>query len=189
MQEKTADGLQIGTKLRQFRMAKRLTLKELSQQAGCSESMLSKIENSKITPSIGLLHRLVSMLGININVLFEQTSPGTVTRSGQRSILSQTNGSGDAISLELLTPFPSPILFQSNIHTVPPQSESDGRIVHEGEDFGYILEGTLELSVGNETYTLNVGDTFYFPSEQPHGYRNPGSTVTRVLWFNTPATF
>lgn len=184
------DGIRIGSKLRQFRMAKRLTLKELAKRADCSDSMLSKIENNKIMPSIGLLHRLVSTLGTNMNTLFEQGSTGLVTRKGQRPIIAQTGaGSAEDISLELLTPFPSPVLFQSTIHTIPPLSQSDGAIVHEGEDFGYVLEGTLELSVGDERYVLNVGDTFYFSSERPHGYRNPGATLARVLWFNAPVTF
>lgn len=190
MNETLTNGIKLGIKLHQFRIAKRLTLKDVSRSASCSESMLSKIENDKVTPSIGLLHRLVSVLGTNMNTLFEQIPVGVVTRKGKRPALSKAeNGDSEGISLELLTPFPSPILFQSTIHTIPPRCRSDGSIVHEGEDFGYILQGTLQLSVGDELYTLHVGDTFYFSSELPHGYYNPGDEVTRVLWFNTPATF
>ncbi|MFD0986433.1 cupin domain-containing protein [Methyloligella solikamskensis] len=185
-----AEGVHIGAKLRQYRLAQRLTLKEVAQKADCSESMLSKIENDKITPSIGLLHRLVSILGTNINALFVQMPTGAITRSGERPSIAQTGVDEDkAIALELLTPSPSPFLFQSSIHTVPPQAESDGKIVHQGEDFGYVLEGSLELSLGDETFVLNAGDTFYFRSEIPHGYRNPGKETARIIWFNTPATF
>jgi quercetin dioxygenase-like cupin family protein len=163
--EGLAGAVQMGAKLRQFRLAKRLTLKEVASRADCSESMLSKVENDRITPSIGLLQ-------------------------GERPFIVRNAGAeGSDVSLELLTPSPGPVLFQANIHTVPPRCRSDGRIVHKGEDFGYVLEGTLELSVGDQIYALKAGDTFYFPSELPHGYRNAGKTTLRVLWFNTPATF
>lgn len=182
--------VRMGAKLRQFRLAKRLTLKEVAIQADCSESMLSKVENDRITPSIGLLHRLVSILGTNMTALFEQNSGRVVARQGERPSITQSEERGGrSVSLELLTPSPSPVLFQANIHSVPPRCGSDGRIVHKGEDFGYVLEGTLELSVGDETFTLRAGDSFYFPSDLPHGYRNAGRKVLRVLWFNTPATF
>ncbi|HEX2842267.1 cupin domain-containing protein [Hyphomicrobium sp.] len=122
--------------------------------------------------------------------LFDPSAARVVMRQGTRPSIAQNAGAdGGDVSLELLTPSPGPVLFQANIHTVPPRCGSDGRIVHKGEDFGYVLEGTLELSVGDETYALNAGDTFYFPSELSHGYRNTGDTMLRVLWFNTPATF
>ncbi|HEX2842266.1 helix-turn-helix transcriptional regulator [Hyphomicrobium sp.] len=54
--EARANMVQMGAKLRQFRLAKRLTLKEVASRVDCSESMLSKVENDRITPSIGLLH-------------------------------------------------------------------------------------------------------------------------------------
>lgn len=188
--EGLAGAVQMGAKLLQFRLAKRLTLKEVASRADCSESMLSKVENDRITPSIGLLHRLVASLGTNMTALFEPSAARVVTRQGERPFIVRNAGAeGSDVSLELLTPSPGPVLFQANIHTVPPRCRSDGRIVHKGEDFGYVLEGTLELSVGDQIYALKAGDTFYFPSELPHGYRNAGKTTLRVLWFNTPATF
>lgn len=185
------DGLYFGAKLKHARLTRRLRLKDVADRAGCSESMLSKIENDKVAPSIGLLHRIVSAIGTNISALFEPTPDSAVTRAGSRPIINRSAPVGDApvISLELLTPIPSPALFQSSIHIVPPGVRSDGLVEHEGEDFGYILKGTLELYVGEETFTLNEGDTFYFPSNLPHAYKNPSAGETRVLWFNTPPTF
>jgi mannose-6-phosphate isomerase-like protein (cupin superfamily) len=54
---------------------------------------------------------------------------------------------------------------------------------------GFILEGRLELIVDNSTYLLEEGDAFFFKSSLPHGYRNPGSIETKVLWVNTPPSF
>lgn len=54
---------------------------------------------------------------------------------------------------------------------------------------GYVLEGEIALNLGEQTWTLSAGDSFYFPSNVPHGYRNTGATVAKVLWVNTPVTF
>ena len=80
-------------------------------------------------------------------------------------------------------------LLQANIHIVSPGEASDGQIEHVGEEVGYVLEGTLELTLGDMSYTVGVGDAFTFPSSVPHGYRNAGTGVARVLWVNSPATF
>ena len=87
--ESEAELIRFGTKLRHARLARRLRLKDVADKAGCSESMLSKIENDRVAPSIGLLHRLVSALGTNIGALFEQTPSGCVTRVGARPIIQQ----------------------------------------------------------------------------------------------------
>jgi transcriptional regulator with XRE-family HTH domain len=189
--EKTTSSMMLGAKLRHARLTQRLRMKDVATRAGCSEGLISKIENDKFVPSLALLHRLVAAIGINVAALFEDTPDSFITRAGERSVFARTaaTAGSEAVGLEILTPIPNPTLFQSGIHIVPPNAQSDGSIVHEGEDFGYILEGQLELSVGDRTFHLNVGDAFYFPSTSPHSYKNPGSTTTRVLWFNTPPTF
>jgi quercetin dioxygenase-like cupin family protein len=53
----------------------------------------------------------------------------------------------------------------------------------------YLLEGLLELSVDGRDHLIQLGDSFHFNSELPHGYRNPGTVVAKVLWVNTPPTF
>ncbi len=52
-----------------------------------------------------------------------------------------------------------------------------------------MLEGILDLTVGEQVCRLKAGDTFFFPSETPHGYNNPGNRIARVIWVNTPPTF
>jgi quercetin dioxygenase-like cupin family protein len=72
---------------------------------------------------------------------------------------------------------------------VEPGGGSEGAIEHQGEDVGYVLEGEFELIVAGKTYKLQQGDSFFFRSNLPHGYRNPGRKQTRVVWVNTPSTF
>jgi transcriptional regulator with XRE-family HTH domain len=187
----TDSTIHIGIRLKHARLAKRLRMKELADQVGCSESMISKIENDKTMPSIAMLHRLASALGTNVGLLFDlQPDNGCITRVGARPILSSRRHSrGAGVSLEWLSSAPNSTLYQASIHIVEPGHGSDGAIVHEGEEFGYVLEGKFELILAGETHLLLPGDSFSFASHKPHSYKNPGDVVTKVLWFNTPPTF
>ena len=64
-----------------------------------------------------------------------------------------------------------------------------GPMRHEGDEVGHLLEGRRELSIDDKPHKLGLGDSFEFPSNLAHAYRNPGLDVTRVLWINTPPTF
>ena len=91
--------------------------------------------------------------------------------------------------MERLIPYDAAHLLQGNIHIVSPGGGSEGMLSHEGEEVGFVIEGTLELTVGNETYTLEAEDSFSFRSELPHSYRNPGTVPARVIFINTPPSF
>lgn len=181
----------LGGRLRHRRKLMGLTLSAVARAAGCSESMISKIETDSVSPSLTMLRRVATALDTNVAKLFAETpSQGIVSREGERPrIDTDTLRRGDAISLERLIPYHDGTLLQANIHIVGPGGCSDGLITHVGEEMGYILAGVLELTVDGRAYLLNPGDSFHFASDLPHGYRNPGAAETRVLWVNTPPTF
>jgi transcriptional regulator with XRE-family HTH domain len=190
-----ADGspeqLKIGAKLRIARKAHRLSMRDLADRVGCSESLISKIESDRVTPSLPMLHKIVTELGTSIGKMFEANPDGDfVARKGKRPILSLEaigREAGKGIQLEGIA-INGEFLYGS-IHIVDPEGSSGGYIQHVGEEVGYVLEGTLEITIGTKVYLLEEGDSIFFPSELPHGYRNPGKTVARILWINTPPTF
>ena len=96
---------------------------------------------------------------------------------------------GTDTSLERLIPYDAAHLLQGNIHIVEEGGGSDGTVSHEGEEVGFVIEGRLELTVGDQTYMLGPEDSFCFRSSIPHGYRNPGPGRARVLFINTPPSF
>jgi len=177
----------LGVRIRHARRVVHLTLTQVAARAGCSESLISKIENGQATPSLAMLHRIAVALDTNIAALTTEEAPpdSPVLRQGKRPVI-QTGG---GIALERLVLAQRGGLLQANIHIVQPGVETDGQIVHAGEEVGYLLEGSIELLLGDERHVLQAGDAFTFASQLPHGYRNTGSTVARILWVNTPATF
>jgi transcriptional regulator with XRE-family HTH domain len=182
----------LSIRLRLARQIRGMTLKSVADAAGCSESLLSKIENGKATPSLPMLHRLVLALETNIGWMFEEGDgdEGVVFRRGERPLITlDPLRQGEGISLERVIPYSNGHLLQCNIHHIETGGESAGPIQHAGEEVGYVLEGDIELMVANSTYKLSAGDSFVFRSELPHHYRNAGVSPASIFWVNTPPTF
>ena len=184
----------IGVQIRHARLLNGKTLKQVAEEVGCSESFISKVEHNRVRPSLSMLHRLVRVLNLSVAALFgdEEFSidPVVIVRPEDRHMIrtgASRNGSG--LSLQSLLPAARAKLLEANIHVIEPGGSSGGMIQHEGEEFGYVLEGSLELQVADRTYSLVVHSSFFFPSNLPHGYRNSGGTPARVIWINTPPTF
>jgi transcriptional regulator with XRE-family HTH domain len=187
-----ANPSRLGARLKLARQTRGLTLKALSVAAECSESLLSKIENGKASPSLPMLHRLVGVLGTNIGWMFEEADgdEGIVFRAGTRpSITLDPLRRGEGISLERIIPYSPGHLLQCNIHHIEAGGQSAGPIQHVGEEVGYVLAGEIELMVDDRTFQLQAGDSFVFNSERPHSYRNTGEERASIFWVNTPATF
>ena len=184
--------LELGNRLRQIRRSAGLRLKDVADVAACSESMLSKVENGQVSPSLNMLHRLTRALGITISNLFVAVDPVSpfFQRRGHRPVLGiNALRRGNGLTLESLTPYEVHGHLQGQLHSLAPGASSDGAISHDGEEVGYVIEGSLELTVSGKTVLLNAGDSFFFDSAQPHQFRNSGSTVTRVVWVNSPPTY
>lgn len=185
--------IKIGARLKHARLVQKLRLRELAERLDCSESFISKLENDKVRPSLAMLHRIVGILDINIAALFSELpteQPVHIVRANHRTVI-RTDPilRGPGIALECLVAAAPNGLIEANIHCVDAGGHTDGAIAHDGEEIGFVLEGALELNVEGSRYALSTGDCFFFHSRLKHSYRNPGKTVTRVLWVCTPPTF
>lgn len=156
------------------------------------DSALSKIENDKTNPSPSMLHKIGATLDVNVAALFADKEPRgkIVMRAGQRPMMMTDEvRRGNGLSLERLVPYAKDRLPEGIINIIQPDGGSDVDVQHDGEELGYGLDGVFDLKVNGEAYRLGPGDSFCLRSELPHSYRNPGSSVTRVVWVNTPPTF
>ncbi|HHY46522.1 MAG TPA: cupin domain-containing protein [Firmicutes bacterium] len=176
-----------------------ITLAELAERTGLTASLLSQVERDITTPSIATLRKIADALGTAIGYFFEDEDqpkpPGPkpaaqgrrspVVHEGQRKILSPNNG----VTFYLLNPDMSgPIEFIYDVFE-PGASTGDELYTHPGVECGLILEGELEVQVGEDIYLLGKGDSITFSSEVPHRKRNPGKTKSISIWANTPPWF
>ena len=177
----------IGEQLRELRLLKNLTLKEVAEKAGISVGYLSQLERNHSRLPIAVLRRISEALGVHMNWFFQQQATGDaserdiVVRAGNRRRLSFT---GLGITEELLSPNLSGPL-ELLLSTIAPGADSED-YSHDGAEAGLVMAGTLELWVSGRHFTLNEGDSFSFKSTEVHRCANPGKTATRVLWVITP---
>ncbi len=193
-EESASSELRLGLQLRHARLVKGLRLRDVAERSGYSESLISKIENNKATPSLNTLHRIAKVLGKTIATLIGDTSHqrrGVVMKSFERPVIPQFSVAGnasDGTEAEVMVPLGSSSLIGAFVVRVKPGGSSDGLRDHEGEEVGFIRTGELLLTVDGETYHLTEGDSFHFSSNMPHGFTNPGSVPTEIIWVNTPAS-
>jgi mannose-6-phosphate isomerase-like protein (cupin superfamily) len=81
------------------------------------------------------------------------------------------------------------VTMEPHLFRVAPGAGSGESYSHEGEEFLYILNGRLDIALGEEQFHLQTGDSFYFASNTLHSWTNPANIETTVLWINTPPTF
>lgn len=181
--------LQVGARLKHARQLAGIRMRDLAAKVGCTESMISKIENARVMPSLPMLQRLVEALGRDLPSFFgtNPDAPGLVLRAGQRLIATTDPiRSGHGVHYERLVPFGAGNLLEGNIHVIAPNGVKHDPITHQGETVGYVVQGQLELSIEGTTYLLNAGDSFFFKNHLTNSYRNVGQHEARVLWVNTP---
>ena len=175
----------LGPKLRRMRERKGLGLVETAKQAGISPGFLSAVERSQANASVSTLQRLAMCYGTTVMELFQ--SPPHERRlvgPADRRVLSVHPG----VRMELLSTG-APML-QSMLFRVAPAAGSEGAYSHQGEEFIYMLAGTLEVWLDElQCYMLREGDSFWFPSTHAHRWFNPGDIDAVLLWINTPPTF
>lgn len=176
----------VGESLRYARKRVGLTLKDVAQKIGCSESLLSKIERGRIPPTLQTLYKLADMLGVNVALLFSDDNRGTTTiyKQGERlelNLTSDENANANVV-FERMIPYQEGRLLDANLHVIPPGGGSSGTYSHRGEEVGYVVAGYIELTIDGHTSLLAAGSSFFFDSELPHSYSNIGSELAKVVW-------
>lgn len=184
--------MHIGSRIYHARLLREVRMRDVAAAAGCSESMISKIESNKATPSLRVLHRICDALNLPLGDLLStpDNDDQVVTKAGARHVATiDTLRKGKGIRMERLVPYARGHLLQGNIHVIAPGGSSDGDISHSGEEVGYVISGEIELTVDGKAYVVQPGDSFYYRSDLAHGYRNIGAAEARVLFVNTPPSF
>jgi transcriptional regulator with XRE-family HTH domain len=179
----------IGLYLRMIRVARGLLLKTVADAAGCSEGLLSKIENGKADPSLRLLQRVCAFHQMTMGDLLSwaEQRNAVVTRAADRtSVHFDDQGKPGVQILQLAQ---SGHLLAGFINRFEPGGSSGELLTHPGEELGYVVHGNVDLVVGETTHHLAQGDSFCFRSDLPHGYRNAGRKQAEVIVVNSPPSF
>lgn len=178
---------EIGTRLRAVRKRLSLSQRALARLAGVPSSTVSLIESGHTNPSVGSLKRLLDAMKMSLGDFFnlELAVPDQVffradefTQISRGKVSYRQVGTPGASSVQILH------------ETYQPGSDS-GRVLlsHEGEEGGVIIQGRLEVTVGDQTRVLRAGEAYLFSSKVPHRFRNTGEDVCIAVSACTPPTF
>ena len=178
----------VGKEIKRLRKLRELTLEQLASASGVSAGLLSQVERGQGNPSFNTLVQVAHALGIPVARLVagEQLSSPVVRRDERRQL---SLGDGKLVLAEMLTPRLDSALEAIRIVTEPGYSSQDTPFVHDGEEFGIVLEGTHAVNVGGVHYVLQAGDSISYSSTIPHWYENPGDVTSVSLWVVTPPSF
>lgn len=175
----------LGAQLKVAREKKGYTLKQLSEVSGLSIGFISQVERGQTDPSLSSLKNLATALDIKLRDLFDSgIAAHILVRRGEGHILKIDA----AVQCELLASSLTKTM-EPMIKEIAPKGESGLVNAHTGEEFIYVLEGTLEVRLDEARYVLHDGDSVYFQANQPHGWKNIGETECRALWVMTPPCY
>ncbi len=170
--------LGIGSKIREIRQEKNITIQELSEKTGLSKGLISQVENEQVSPPISTLLKIASALKTDLAHFFqdkEENPKVTVVRKNDRV----TSGRRGVKGIDLGYAYESLAHKKVNKHMDPFlvtfEVKDKSEIVmfsHEGEEFVYVLKGELEFVTDEgDDIILNEGDSLYFEADLHHGYR------------------
>ncbi|HHW14787.1 MAG TPA: cupin domain-containing protein [Firmicutes bacterium] len=168
-------------------MARKLSIHQLAELSGLSASLISQVERDVASPSVVSLWKIANALEVSVGDFFGTPAQTTrVVRKNQRKGLVFPSSK---VIYELLTPTPVKDFEFLLIRIEPGQDTSDGTITHPGKECGFILQGTMEIQVGEEFYTLEEGDSIFFDSTTPHRLRNKSGAPVVAVWVDCPPMF
>jgi len=182
---------EIGERLRARRHELGLSLRTLAERLGVSPSLISQIERGRANPSVSTLYSIVAELDISLDELLfnerrteersEARAFGPIQRGRERHRIRLASG----VLWERLTTVSEPgVEFLYVIYEVGgASSPEDAFQRHAGHEWGYVLSGTLQVTIGFRTYLLEPGDAVSLDSTTPHRLVNAGDTPVHAIWF------
>ncbi|GGF43060.1 XRE family transcriptional regulator [Aliidongia dinghuensis] len=182
------ESAQIGKRIRDLRVGAGMTLTDLSKAAKVSIGTLSQLERGLVSPTVRTLYTVGNALGVAPAWLIDPSqaagpsnSESTfIVRANRRQKFLDSGG----IRKDIASPAASERLKGFFMVIEPGCGSGAEPYKHTGEEIGLILSGTLELSIDDESYTLNEGDCFAFESSRPHRFSNFGPRPASVFWVN-----
>ncbi len=180
-------GLMIGAKIRDLRIKNGLTQEELANRSELSKGFISQVESEQTSPSISTLVDILECLGTNLSDFFNEETNEKTVFSGEDYFVKESEEEGHSITW--IVPNCQKNDMEPIICELYPGGRSPVDEPHSGEEFGYVLAGTVHVHVGEALYRARKGESFYFTADREHYISNPGKSRAKVLWVVSPPSF
>ena len=179
--------MEIGAKLKDLRVQNGLTQEELADRAELTKGFISQVERDITSISIATLVDVLECLGTNLKEFFSDMEEEKIVFRKEDSFLSENQENNT--SIRWIVPNAQKNDMEPIITTLEPGAATDPDDPHPGEEFGYVLSGTIMVHWGQKKYKAKKGECFYYRAEVAHFLENAGKTKAEVLWVSTPPMF
>lgn len=177
----------ISERIRQLRTQNKLTLKDLSEKTGLSVSFLSQVENGSSSLAITSLKKIADALNVSIKIFFDDFEEHKYLV--KKSDLKEFKLEGSSFMYSRLSgDFPNRNVEILSV-TIMPNQKHNEIFEHYGEEFIYVCEGTLTVTLDGQDYQVEEGDSMHYPSTIPHNWSNNTSSIVKILSMTTQTYF
>lgn len=179
--------MNIGEKIKRLRIQNSLTQEELADRSELTKGFISQVERDLTSPSIATLVDILEGLGTNLKDFFNETVEEKIVFSKEDAFETENE------ELKYILKWIVPNAQKNIMEPILIELEQDGRSKedspHEGEEFGYVLNGNIYIHIGKEKHRVKKGESFYFRANSNHYISNAGKTKASIIWVSTPPSF
>ncbi len=177
--------MELGDKIKYKRTLLQLTQEELANRCELTKGYISQLENNKTSPSIETLTHILEVLGTSLSDFFhEEVHPQIVF-----GIEEQYDKEFNDYLQTWLVPTSQMLTMEPVLVTINVGGKTVKDMPHNGEEFGYVIKGMIEVCYGNDKHICNEGEAFYITTNKIHYINNIGSIEAKVVWVSTPPNF
>ena len=180
--------MEIGNKIRRIRLQRGLTQEELADRCELSKGFISLLERDLTSPSLDTLTDILESLGTDLPSFFAKAGDEKIV-FGEEDIFVKEDDEQIRGRIRWLVPSAQKNRMEPILVEMAPGGETAEDDPHEGEEFGYVLSGTVKIIVGDRVEKARKDESFYFLPNAPHKLVNAGKTVCKVLWISSPPSF
>lgn len=177
--------MDIGKKIKELRLQNDLTLEDLASRSELTKGFLSQLERNLTSPSISTLEDILEALGTNLSDFFHEEEEEQIVFTTKDFFVDKK----DEYQIEWIIPNAQKNEMEPILLTLEPHGTSHEMVSHLGEEFGYVLKGSVTLVRDNKKYKLKAKDTFYMNGKKSHYLYNHGNGEALILWVTTPPMF
>ena len=179
--------MDIGIKIRELRIQKGLTQEELADRAELSKGFISQVERDLTSPSIATLMDILQCLGTDLKDFFNEDTDEQIVFH-KEDYFQKLEVDRQHI-IEWIIPNAQKNIMEPIRLTLEPGGSTYPDNPHEGEEFGYVLSGSIILHLGKKSYPVKKGETFYFTPNTTHSIECGGKSGAVVIWVSSPPSF
>lgn len=179
--------MNIGGKIRRLRQEKNLTQDELASRCELSKGFISQLENDLTSPSLNTLSNMLESLGTNLKDFFNDYSDERIVFRNEDFY--EAEDKEHKYKIEWIIPNAQKNMMEPIIITLEPGGSSKEEIAHQGEEFGYVMSGSINIHLGSKKYKARKGEAFSYKSNVNHYISNNGKSEAKVMWIASPPNF